>query len=92
MPITLAINEDHRSVLGKRNENGKIAMPVHCEVLAPWVLRTVIELSAAGMVECVGHWVPIEHETRGLLLCDIYQLTEDGERLCASHDIVRVVE
>lgn len=84
----MKITSAHRSVLGKRTANSnKIAMPLHCDLLEPWVLRAVIDLSAAGIIVNVATRIPMDHPRYGTFLCDIYQLTPSGEKLCADHDI-----
>jgi hypothetical protein len=87
--IHMKFEIDHRAVLGKRNLRDKMCMPTHCDVLSPWVLKVILELSAAGVIKCVGHYIPIEMPRLGVIYCDIYQLTADGVWLCHAHDVWR---
>jgi hypothetical protein len=75
----------HRSVLGRRNQNGKVAVPRHCDLLQVWVLRAVAELVAVGVLEGLGKTV-IDWPG-GAISCEVFGLTDRGRDLCETHDI-----
>jgi hypothetical protein len=82
---------EHRSVLGKRNVNDRIAMPRHCDVLSPWVLVAVGELVGLGVIEFLGETV-IPMPRLGDLSCFIFGLTPRGQELVISHDVWKIAE
>lgn len=86
----ITITDNHRAVLSRRSETGKMGMPLHCDLLQPWVLVVMFELSVAKLIECVSHRLPMDHPIYGRIFCDIYKLTDAGEKLCADHDILAI--
>jgi hypothetical protein len=87
MPVRFAISLEHRSILGKRNVNDKIAMPRHCDILQPWVLAAVAELVTMGVLEGLGKTVIEFPSLGGPISVQIFGLTPSGRDLVATHDI-----